>query len=407
MRASRLALASAALVACVSRQAASPGPGHVDWLVVAPHPDDEALIASGVLAHAVASGGSVAVVVMTNGDFDCVTDGLRREGESVAGLAALGVPESRVHFLGYPDGALARLGRRPLAQRRIEHGACLSGSATYGARGADGGDFHRRRFGAAASYTRESAVSDLATLLAELSPHDVAITHPEDTHPDHAATYAIFREALERVPGAPRVHRAIVHNGDCWPLGTEAHEPCAPRLIDPTRPMPPLTGRLGGYEPRERIAVPASFLLPDPAENPKLRAIAAHASQTRGSLDSYLFAFAKSDEPFFPEEPKRRPPRWSRAVLAPGGRHTAGGYVLEIGEREARLRRATGASFRAWPLPDDLWERAAAQPFAVAVEPKPEDGPVTEVSVACRGELVGVAVDVGALSAFPSARHAR
>lgn len=399
----RLVLAAATLAACASPAPPSaPAAGtRTSWVVIAPHPDDEALIASGVLARASEAGESVAVIVMTNGDYDCVVDGLRRQRESLAGLAALGVPEDRVFFLGYPDGFLSSLGRTPLPPpRRIEGGACAPGNTTYG-------DWHRRRHGEPALYTRENAVADLAEVLGDLMPRDVAVTHPHDTHPDHATTYALLRDAIDRLPDRPRVHRALVHNGDCWPNGTESHEPCAPTLVAPSRPTPPLTGLLTGYVARERIPVPPSCLLPDRAQNKKIRAIAAHASQTRASYDSYLFGFARSDEMFFPETRAKRPPATITPIRAGrnGARIPTVDYVLELdaAHKEARLLRGSLVQ-KTWPLPHDLWTDVDEEAFELAVEPHPEDGPVREVSLRWGGRLIGVAIDV---SASPSARPAR
>jgi LmbE family N-acetylglucosaminyl deacetylase len=417
------------------------------WVVIAPHPDDEALIASGVLFRAVQSGMDPAVIVMTNGDLDCIHDGVRREGETIAGLRVIGLPEERVFFLGYPDGGLAQLGRAPLPPRkRIIDGVCTAGKATYGARGFGKLDYHAVRFGAPAAYTHENAVADLASLLAELHPTDVATTHPEDTHPDHTATYALLRSALDRLPFAPRIHRAMVHNGDCWPTGTEAGEPCPVAQIAPDRPTPSLSGRLTGYAPGERLAVPADCLVPDLTVNPKLRAIGAHVSQTGGSPASYLFAFARSDEAFFPESFARVGGRWQRVSgaslsdvvgttlrMGPSERRvvslvpplsfsmnlarpaptdrgsvariglledSSGSYALAIDadRRSATLVRTFEARppelLREWLLPHDLWASGYVERIALAMEPRPEDGGVAELTLECRDAIVGVAVDV-------------
>lgn len=390
---------------------------------------------------------------MTNGDLDCLHDGLGREAESVQGLSALGVPEDRVWFLGYPDGALSSLGVTPLPPRKRKIGGeCRLGDTTYGTHGFGRADYHTVRFGGPARYTREAAISDLASVLSELDSDEVAITHPEDTHPDHAATYVLFRQALERLGRAPRVHRAIVHNGDCWPTGTTPHEPCPPTIIDPSKPTPPLSGRLTGYRARERLLVPSSCLSPDPSRNAKVRAIGAHASQTRGTLESYLFSFARSDEAFFPETYRRSTAkpgadrRWRVAgescddrmvstelLVRAGERREArtglpffvtgsfarpgdagglirlrflgdasGAYLLELDANrvEARLLRARGASeasepslLKTWPLPHDVWRARSLESFAIGVERRPQDD-VVEISLSCRGEIVGVAVDV-------------
>lgn len=412
----------------------------VRWVVIAPHPDDETLTASGVLRHAVETSESVAVVVVTNGDFDCRHDGLVRQGETVNGLAALGVPEERVYFLGYPDGELAHLGLQPLPLvRRRSGGTCALGNTTYGGRGVGRADYHRARTGLSAIYTRENAVSDLTALLRELAPVNVVVTHPDDTHSDHLAAYGLFREALDRLPVAPRVHRAIVHNGDCWPVAADPHEPCPSTRIDPRSPTPPLSGRLSGYVAPERLAVPTSCLAADRNQNPKLRAIAAHTSQTRGTWESYLFGFARSDEPFYPETFERHDASWHRSSQQPplegkvldltGGAPATlrarlplaltadlerpatplalhvlgddtGAYRLEIDpiRREARLydpRRDAGAApMRVWALPHDLWSAAKPESLALLIEARPDEGDVAEISLSLRGAIVGVAIDV-------------
>ena len=95
-------------------------------LVIAPHPDDESIAAGGLLQRAIAAGGEVHVVVVTDGDNNPwplrylkkkvhITDAdraewgaLRRE-ESRRALAALGVPSAT--FLGYPDRLLTTMAR--------------------------------------------------------------------------------------------------------------------------------------------------------------------------------------------------------------------------------------------------------------------------------------------------------
>ncbi len=91
--------------------AATPGP----WLVIAPHMDDESLGCGMLLAerdpaqhvHVIfASDGSRSPPLASN---DLTLDGLvrLRQEEARSALAALGVPEGAVEFLGFPDGALA------------------------------------------------------------------------------------------------------------------------------------------------------------------------------------------------------------------------------------------------------------------------------------------------------------
>jgi LmbE family N-acetylglucosaminyl deacetylase len=254
-------------------------------VVVAPHPDDEVLIASGLILKAIERHEPVSIIIVTAGDFDCRIDAQRRQAESRAGLAALGVSEQQIFFLGYPDGSLGRLGEAPLQQ--TPH----SNSEQCPA--------HR---GSARDFTAPGLVSELQALLASLKPKTLVVTHPEDTHPDHAATYVFVRRALNQLDQAPRVLRAFVHTEDCWPTGGADVQHCLPGRIAPSEPTPALTGTLSGYEPDVRVSVPTQCLAPSLTENPKLRAIAAHVSQTRGDPASYLLAFARNDEVFFSED---------------------------------------------------------------------------------------------------------
>jgi LmbE family N-acetylglucosaminyl deacetylase len=80
-------------------------PGPVGWFGSAPsraHPDDEALLTSGILAGAAAVGHRVVIVVATDGHVTAVSDAApARLGELRASAAVLGV--YRVEHLGYAD----------------------------------------------------------------------------------------------------------------------------------------------------------------------------------------------------------------------------------------------------------------------------------------------------------------
>ena len=330
-------------------------------LVVAPHPDDEALIASGAIARAVARKEPVTVLILTSGDYDCRSAASQRQAESVAGLAALGVKEDQIFFLGYPDGYLARLGVTPLpAVPRLIAGACVLGNTTYGQRGAGGTDVHSARTGAPAAYTAPNLVADLAYLIEQRMPSTLIVTHPADTHPDHAAAYALVRRALTHARRPPRLLRALVHGDDCWPTGGVPGQDCAPGRIAPREAMPPPSGSLHGYLPDVRLAVPNRCLLPDARENPKLAAIAAHASQTRGSTSSYLFAFARRDELFFSEQLLRNAQGDWTARVAP---HAEGAASFLLRGRERfRMRQSVPLA-----LGVTLGRPAPAKPVRISV----------------------------------------
>ena len=394
----RFPLVGVALAGVLSCRAPRPPAAEpeCDLVVVAPHPDDETLIAGGVLTAARERGERVAVIVVTNGDFTCERDGHVRQAETVTALSRLGVAEEDVHFLGYPDGWLAGLGADPLPPipRRAVDGSCEKRSGTYAERGAAGTDEHRARTGAAGTYDARSLEEDLAALLGRLRPHDLYVTHPLDSHPDHAATYAYVRRALDRLGGVPpRLHRAVVHAGPCWPNGRGNAEPC-PVIVthDLTSPVPPLPDPYGTYAPPERARVP------DPAR--KLDAIGAYRSQLGSDPDhDWLTTFARADEPFWPEVLTCAAGHCTSASVPPTAvplspeapEADVGAYHLRLeaaGEKLALTR--ADRLLRRWTLP--LSERDRAHTFEVTIAPRAREQ-VIEITLARDEALLGVAID--------------
>eukprot|EP00727_Mastigamoeba_balamuthi_P000940 m51a1_g10843 putative cathepsin f precursor (846) ;mRNA; f:27667-31774 len=262
-------------------------------LVVAPHPDDEVLCCSGVLHRAVARGHAVRVALLTNGEFygSGRERGIVRQGESVAALALLGVPEDSVAFLGYPDAYLRKIVERRTSEPLVtKHGI----SETYGERGLGGADYHFVRTGQHASYTFDSVVGDVASMLLEFRPDHVVVSGTSaDSHGDHKSADVIVREALAAALKAdPRfrvaLHKAMVWNTDItWP-----------NFYDPSeRVRLPNTPEFEGHAV-ERLDVPSQMLSAVPKENLKYRAIESYASQS-GATCSILLRFIHRDELFF------------------------------------------------------------------------------------------------------------
>jgi len=97
-------------------------------LIVAPHPDDDAIGAGGLIQRAVAGGARVRVVFATDGESnawpqrfmhrklvirkdDRARWGAMRRGEALEALARLGVERDAACFLGFPDQKIAVLAR--------------------------------------------------------------------------------------------------------------------------------------------------------------------------------------------------------------------------------------------------------------------------------------------------------
>lgn len=159
-------------------------------MVLAPHPDDEALATGGLLQKAVAAGAAARVVLVTDGDNNpwpqrwierrWVIDaecrrrwGALRRVEALRSLEALGLREADATFLGFPDQGLMALWKR-----------------------------------------RDAATLDaFARELADWDPTVLLVPSPEDRHPDHRAVFALAMEALRRSGRSPDVFIFLIHRG--------------------------------------------------------------------------------------------------------------------------------------------------------------------------------------------------
>jgi LmbE family N-acetylglucosaminyl deacetylase len=268
-------------------------------LIFGPHPDDEILIAAGRIHAGVASGDTVKVVVVTNGDFSGLDTGLLREGESVAAAQLLGLTENDVIFLGYPDGSLTEL--HDAAPGEVVTSAAGQ-TATYGNRGLGSTDYHRHRYGVPGSYTRTTALGDFVAVLTSFSPDEVFTVSDLDSHPDHQATARFVTEAIASLtasghPVATALYQTLVWTSgvcevpDCWPqvAGFTPELPfLRPDSIDPAQ-----------WSQRRSFAVPQDMRSSDPAVNLKYRAIGRYESQLTLENGSWFYSFARGDEFFW------------------------------------------------------------------------------------------------------------
>jgi LmbE family N-acetylglucosaminyl deacetylase len=198
------------------------------------HPDDESVLAGGVLAAAAAAGADVIVVSATHGESGPLAGGIDateetlgevREAELRAACAALGV--GTVACLGLPDGSL-----EDVAQQ---------------------------------------LTSEVARLLATLRPDAVVTFGPEGLywHQDHVAVHEAVATALESASPRPAVHHLV------WPHGWMSDLVAAMR----GRGLEPSLWGLdpeswGSESDAKTVALDVGAHL-----DAKLRAIGCHASQ--------------------------------------------------------------------------------------------------------------------------------
>lgn len=136
------------------------------WLFVSPHDDDLCIGAGLLMQAAVEAGVDVQCVIVTDGCLGyCQPDQEEeivetRRLETLRSFEVLGIGESQVTFLGFPDGGLTRfIGRRP-----AQHGEPREGGYT----------------GLQNAFTRS---------LRELRPSRVFVPTKTDLHPDHQITH--------------------------------------------------------------------------------------------------------------------------------------------------------------------------------------------------------------------------
>ena len=190
-------------------------------LILAPHPDDEAIASSGVMQRALRKGAKVRIIYYTNGDnneiafiarrilpvinrFAFIRMGESRRLESVVAMHYMGIGKSDMIFLGYPDfGTMEILNRywdpaKPYKSfltrtKKVPYPECLSPGAPY---------------------IGQSILSDLKKVITDFKPTKIFVSNPADTNRDHRALYLFTRLALWDLAGkikTPEIFPYIIH----------------------------------------------------------------------------------------------------------------------------------------------------------------------------------------------------
>jgi LmbE family N-acetylglucosaminyl deacetylase len=275
-------------------------------LVIAPHPDDDVIMASGVVYRALQNGQSARVVFMTNGDYGSIEAGYSRLVEAVNAQSQLGMIENHLLFLGYPDGGLdaIRTGYPALGDTYVSsHGQ----SVTYGNRGLGRSDYHTYRFGAPAQYNGANITLDLKTIISEFLPEHIFTTCEYDGTSDHTSTYHFLRAALAQLSTENPSYRPTLHKTIVWARNSSTW----PNVYDPTAYFSDaidLSGTPLLWNERESLDVPVLMQSAFYAGNPKYLAAEAHWSQRGAS--SFLGRWVHKDEVFWVEQAggSNRPP---------------------------------------------------------------------------------------------------
>jgi LmbE family N-acetylglucosaminyl deacetylase len=287
-----------------AKPAAPPPPAVLDvpnatrLLVIAPHPDDEVLGAGGLMQRVKATGGTVRVVYLTDGDGypegvkeedhveaptakDYLGYGKQRRREAHAALVRLGLGDAFQTFLGFPDGGLCRLTREYWSDRRAAYRSPYT-------------RLNRppkaEMLKPATQYHGEDLSQEIALVIGDFKPTMIAVPRREDQHADHCAAWYFLADSLNDVR---RVHpefstdviNYIVHF-NTWPF-----EEDGPRLDPP----PGLRGGASGWM---RLAL-------TPAETRAKRQALRRFTTQMHVMDWFLDGFARSNEVFSRPRPFR------------------------------------------------------------------------------------------------------
>ncbi len=278
-------------------------------LVLAPHPDDDVLGAGGLIRRVAAAGGNVHVVWLTSGDGfpegvetaegisprvahlkprDYQDYGVLREQEARSALAALGVREQSLTFLGFPDEGLCELASTYLSAKAKAFQSPYTGRISpplteQVVRGVRYRGYDLRR--------------ELERVIVSFGPTLIVAPHPEDQHPDHCSTHIFLQEALDALwrtgRGRPRLLYYLVHFRQ-WPLVAEN---AGASVLVPPRNFPPREGRW------------ASLTLTADEIGAKRTALLLYHSQML-VIGRFLLAFGRSNELFLEGEPASLPECW-------------------------------------------------------------------------------------------------
>ena len=196
-----------------------------DLMVIAPHPDDETLGNAGVIMQALQEGKQVGIVVLTNGDSYPTAAAMitgvdqqkltskhfvklasTRQQYVTKALSLIEFPLDNLHFLGYPDGGLDKIYNEP---DNIYHNILTGKSNTYKAHQID---YHSKKHGQTAPYTKASIIADLVNIIKTKQPKNIHVTSLTDGHGDHQAAFKFARDAAIKADYQGNLNTYLIHS---------------------------------------------------------------------------------------------------------------------------------------------------------------------------------------------------
>lgn len=191
-------------------------------LVLAPHPDDEALACAGIIKAAVLNRDIVNVVVVTNGDYLGKDIAQIRYYESLTALKTLGLTEKNIIWLGFADTGMD-IDKSFLNRLFYSKGHNITSpfsNCTYHPV-KHMSEFAKQIWNKHLPYNRESLLKCLDTIINITNPNDIYLPSSLDLHGDHKALNLFMNELSKKNSkfNNIRMFEYIVHGGDdkYWP----------------------------------------------------------------------------------------------------------------------------------------------------------------------------------------------
>jgi LmbE family N-acetylglucosaminyl deacetylase len=181
-------------------------PQRLRLMVFAPHPDDETLGGGGLIQRVLAQGGTVRIVVVTNGDgyvdgvrhevkrartstSDFIEYGKRRHDEAVRALERLGLQTSDAVFLGFPDDGIDDLWAGHWSTRKPYTSPYTHSDHPP----------YKESLSRQVEYAGTDLDREIERTLRNFAPDWVLMPDPRDRHPDHCTTGVFVLDALRQL----------------------------------------------------------------------------------------------------------------------------------------------------------------------------------------------------------------
>ncbi|EKF84656.1 PIG-L deacetylase family protein [Methanobacterium formicicum] len=265
-------------------------------LIIAPHADDESVAAAGLIKRTLEKNATVEVVVMTDGSasdsrkefsdyLKKIEDKNRTETlpnirhmEVLNALNKIGLNQSNVIFLGYPDGGLRSMWQDNWDSKNPYQSNNAFNKLNH--------SIYNFTYQPNVSYSGENVNQNLEQIMTDFHPNIILYPDSEDKHPDHWATGNFVRYAALETNYSGMNYTYIVHSGSNWP---------SPLLFSP---------KLSLLPPSNLDTNEQWLVLPlDQTEiDTKYKAIDSYQSQLTGSC-GYLKSFIRSNELFAVDPP--------------------------------------------------------------------------------------------------------